>query len=156
MTIITAPEGIQEISVSHVFDADPNAVFRTWTDPALIPRWWGPARYATVVDYMEARTGGMWRFVQRDANGKQHGFRGVYHRVEAPHCIISTFEYEAAPGHVWLEAATFSALGAKTKYAGLSVFQSLADRDAIWAAGCEQGVTETIARMDALLREQSR
>lgn len=150
---ITAPEGRAEIIVSHTFDAPAEAVFKAWTDPMLIPKWWGPARLSTMVDRMEAFAGGSWRFVQRDPNGHVHAFHGVYHAVEVPRRIVSTFEYEGTPGHVLLETTTFEAAGAKTLYTGLSVFQALGDRDAMWAAGCEAGMAETIARMDELLHQ---
>ncbi len=151
---ITAPEGRAEIIVSHTFDAPAEAVFKAWTDPELISLWWGPARLATTVERMEVHPGGVWRFVQREANGRVHGFFGVYHAVEAPHRIVSTFEYEGTPGHVLLETAMFQAVGAKTLYTGQSVFQALGDRDAIWAAGCEAGMADTIARMDELLHQR--
>ncbi len=151
---ISAPPGIAEITVSHTFDAPIDVVFKTWTDPRLIPQWWGPARVVNTVDYMEVRSGGMWRIVQREASGQQHAFHGVYHAVEAPRRIVSTFEYEGAPGQVSLDTATFEAQDGHTRYTGRSTFQSVADRDAMWAAGCEAGITETMQRFEALLRQR--
>ena len=65
----TAEPGKQEIVITRVIDAPPERVFRAMMDPALIPRWWGPRKYETIVDSMEVRAGGTWRFINRDADG---------------------------------------------------------------------------------------
>ncbi len=146
--------GKQEILVTHVFDAPVERVFEAWVDPQLIPQWWGPAYLTTFVDRMETRTGGSWRIVQHDPKGNVHGFHGVYHSVETPNRIVETFEYEGTPGHVVLDTVNFEAQGNQTRVTDLSVFQTVADRDAMVESGCEQGVIETMGRMDALLLRQ--
>ena len=52
---------------SGTFDAPTDVVFRALTDPALIPSWWGPRKYETIVDEMEPRAGGRWRYINRNA-----------------------------------------------------------------------------------------
>ncbi len=153
-TKFIAQPGSQEMHISHIFDAPIDLVFKTWIDPATIPQWWGPACLATTVEYMEAKTGGSYRIVQRAPDGKVHRFHGVYHSIEAPHRIVSTFEYEGAPGHVSLDTLTFEAQGTQTKYIGRTVFQSVSDRDAMLQAECESGVRETMERMDKLLQQR--
>jgi hypothetical protein len=59
-------QGGTEVIIPRVFDAPRELVFKTCTDPALIPRWWGPASLATTVEEMGVRPGGGWRYVQRD------------------------------------------------------------------------------------------
>ena len=103
---------------------------------------------------METRAGGSWRIVQRDPKGNVHSFHGVYHSVETPSRIVETFEYEGTPGHVVLDTVTFEALENQTMLTDLSVFQTVADRDAMVQSDCEQGVNETMRRMDALLAQQ--
>jgi len=73
-TNIIAEPGKQEIVITRVFDAPRELVFKTITDPSLVPQWWGPKRFTTTVDKMEVRPGGQWRFVQRDADGNEHAF----------------------------------------------------------------------------------
>lgn len=101
---------------------------------------------------MEPKRGGSYRIIQRAPDGTVHGFRGVYHSVEAPHLIISTFEYDGFPHHVSLDTYRFEARGNQTLHTNTSVFQSLADRDGMVASNCEPGVRETMARMEALLQ----
>ena len=98
--------GRQDIVIKRVFDAPREVVFKALTDPNLIPNWWGPARYETTVDRAEVRPGGQWRYVSRDADGTEYGFKGVYHDVVAPDRVVQTFEFEGMPGHVSLETAT--------------------------------------------------
>lgn len=128
-------------------------MFKAQTDPALIPQWWGPSRYATVVDTMDPRSGGSWRFIQRDSAGDEYAFRGVYHEVRSPERIVYTFEFEAMPGHVSLETVTFEELGNKTKLTDRVVFQSVEDRDGMLKSGMEEGARETMARFAALLEK---
>jgi uncharacterized protein YndB with AHSA1/START domain len=152
-TKITVEAGKQEILIERVFDAPAEMVFKAWTDPDALPRWWGPSYLTTMVDRMDARPGGSWRFVHRAPDGGEHAFHGVYHQVAAPLTIVSTFEYEGVPGHVALETATFEPDGGRTRLVQQSVFQSVADRDGMVQSGMELGVLETTERFAAVLAE---
>ena len=100
---------------SAIFDAPRDRVFATYTDPELIPEWWGPRSTTTVVDAMDVAPGGSWRFVARDADGSETAFRGTYREVTPPERIVQTFEWEGMPGHVAVETATFEDLGDRTR-----------------------------------------
>jgi uncharacterized protein YndB with AHSA1/START domain len=150
-TKLIAEPGKQEIIVTRTFDAPRALVFKAYTDPKLIPQWWGPRRYTTKVEMMEVRPGGRWRFVQGDASGNEFGFHGVFHELSAPQRIVQTFEYEGTPGHVLLETATFEEQDGKTILTSQSVFQSVADRDGMLNSGMEGGEDESMERLDELL-----
>ncbi|HYT09821.1 MAG TPA: SRPBCC family protein [Mycobacteriales bacterium] len=153
MTEIIAEPARQEIVITRVFDAPRELVYRAYTDPDLIRRWWGPRRYETVVDTLEVRPGGRWRFLNREADGTEHGFHGVIHDAVAPERIVMTFEYEGAPGHVALDTAVLTDAGdGRTRVTATSVFQSLEDRDAMVASGMEGGARETYDRLEELLK----
>ncbi len=139
--------GRQDIVIKRVFNAPPGVVFKAVTDPEVIPNWWGPRRYTTEVDRMEVKPGGLWRFLNRDADGNEYAFKGVYHDIVAPRRVIQTFEFEGMPGHVSLETATFEEIDGKTRYVGVSVFQSVEDRDAMVQSGMEEGARETFDRL---------
>ena len=81
---LTAEPGVQEIAITRVFDAPRERVFKAHTDPKLIAQWWGPARYTTIVDTMDARPGGSWRFINRDTDGNEFAFHGVFLEVIEP------------------------------------------------------------------------
>ncbi len=152
-TEFIAPPGIAELRIAHLFDAPVELVFKTWIDPKLVPQWWGPAYLETTVQHMEPKHGGSYRIMQREPGGEEYGFRGVYHTVEAPHLIISTFEFDGFANHVSLDTLRFEAQGARTLHTSVSLFQSLADRDGMLQSGCESGVREMMSRMEKLLQK---
>jgi len=143
----------RELVTTHTFDAPRELVWKAWTDPTLIPKWWGPSRYSTVVDKMDVRPGGRWRFVQRDAEGNEYGFHGEYREVVPPRRLVGTFEYEGMPGHVLVETATFEEVGDKTKLTQSSLFQSVEDLEGMLASGMEEGAAETMERFTELVAE---
>ena len=155
-TNILAEPGKQEIVITREFDAPRELVFKAFTDPTLIPQWWGPRSLSTQVDTMDVRPGGQWRFLNRDAEGNEYAFHGVYHEVRAPERIIDTFEFEGLPetGHVTLETMKLEELpGGRTRLTVQSVFQSVADRDGMLQSGMEAGVNDTYDRLAELLKK---
>lgn len=138
---LSAEPGRHDMTVTRVFDAPRELVYKAWTDPEAIPQWWGPAYLTTTVDKMEVRKGGIWRFVQRDASGNEYAFNGVYHEALAPERLILTWEWEGMPGHVLMETVTFEEEpGGKTKVTDSSVFQTVEDRDGMLQSGAEEGL----------------
>jgi uncharacterized protein YndB with AHSA1/START domain len=147
---ITTPTD-REIRMERVFDAPRDLVFKAYTDPKLIPEWWGPRDGTTVVDQMDVRPGGDWRFVTRQADGGEHAFRGTYREVKPPERIVQTFEWEGMPGHVAVETATFEDLGDRTKVTTISLFHTSEERDGMLESGMETGANQLYARLDELL-----
>jgi uncharacterized protein YndB with AHSA1/START domain len=148
--IVTTPTD-REIHVERVFDAPRDHVFAVYSDPELIPEWWGPRDGTTIVDEMDVRPGGAWRFVIRSADGSETAFRGTYREVSPPERVVQTFEWEGMPGHVSVETATFEDLGDRTKVTTTSLFHTTGERDGMLASGMERGMNETYARLDELL-----
>src|SRR5438876_11080601 len=152
-TEIIAEPGKQEIAITRVFDAPRDLVFKTSTDPNLIPQWWGPRKFTTIVDKMEVRPGGAWRFINRDAEGNEHAFHGFYHEIVSPERVVQTFEYEGAPGHVSLETLRLEEQDGKTLMTNIAVYQSVEDRDAMIQSGMEEGANELIERLAELVEK---
>jgi uncharacterized protein YndB with AHSA1/START domain len=151
-TKFTAEPGKQEIVITRVFDAPRELVFKASTDPNLIPQWWGPKSLMTTVDKMDVKTGGVWRFVQRDADGNEFAFHGVYHEI-SPQRLVQTFEFEGMPGHVLLEICTFEDIDGKTKLTEKSVYESVEDRDGMLKSGMKEGAIETMDRLAELVEK---
>lgn len=149
-TVLIAEPGKQESSITRIFDAPPERVFKASTDPKLIPLWWGPRRFTTTVEKMDARPGGSWRFIHRDADGNEFAFHGVYHEI-SPGRLVQTMEFEGMPGHVLLEIVTFANIDGKTKMTEKSVFESVEDRDGMLKLGMEEGAIETLDRLAELV-----
>ena len=153
---IIAEPGKQEMLITREFDAPRELVFKACTDPALLSQWWGPRYLTTEVDKMDVRSGGKWRFIQRDAEGHEYGFHGVYHEILAPERVIQTFEFEGLPetGHVTLETMKLEALpGGRTLMSLQSIYQSVADRDSVLQSGMEGGANDTYDRLEELIEK---
>jgi uncharacterized protein YndB with AHSA1/START domain len=152
---LIAEPGKQDFILTRVFDASRDRVFKAFIDPRLYIQWIGPSKYTTILEKFEPRNGCSWRYTQKDKDGNQFAFHGVYHEVLAPSRLIDTFEFEGLPetGHVSLETATFEELpGVKTLLKVHSVFQSVGDRDGMIQSGMEEGVNESFDRLEALLK----
>lgn len=159
-TKVTAEPGNQEIFITREFDAPRELVFKAFIDPKLYVQWLlGPkSRGLTMtLEKFEPRSGGEWRYMQRDQSGNEFGFHGSYHEVLAPELLIDTFEFEGMPekGHVSLETARFEELqGGRTRLTIHSVFQSVADRDGMLQSGMEEGLNDSLDRLEELVSKR--
>jgi uncharacterized protein YndB with AHSA1/START domain len=148
---VVAEPASHGIVMTRTFDAPRELVFKAYTDPEAIPQWWGPRETQTTVDQLEARPGGQWRFVQRDPDGGEYGFHGVFHDVRSPERLVYTFEFEGMPGHVLLETITFEERDGRTTLTDQSVFQTVEDRDGMLQSGMESGASDSLDRLEELL-----
>ena len=142
----------REIALTRIFDAPRKIVFKSYTDPDLIPQWWGPRDVTTIVDHMNMRPGGIWRFVQRGPDGNEYAFNGVYRGIVPPDWLAYTFEFESTSGHVLLETVTFEDRGGKTKVTATALFDAVKDRDGMLNTGMEKGAAESWERLAELLQ----
>lgn len=150
VTTVATPSD-REIVSERVFDAPRDRVWEACSDPALIPEWWGPRGRTTIVDQMDVRPGGAWRYVIRNEDGSETGFRGTYREVTPPERIVYTFEWEGMPGHVLIETITLEDLGDRTKLTNVSLFHTKEERDGMLSSGMESGMNESHERLDELL-----
>jgi len=135
-TEVTTPNEL-EIRVERVFDAPREHVFSVWTDPALIPEWWGDG---TVVEEMDVRPGGRWRF--STAYGP---VEGEYREVVAPERLVQTFQDH-------LQTLEFEDVDGKTKLTQTMHFDSTEQRDTTMNYGVEAGAEAGFERVDAVLQ----
>jgi uncharacterized protein YndB with AHSA1/START domain len=135
-TTVTTPSEL-EIRVETTFDAPREHVFSVWTDPELIPEWWGEG---TVVEQMDVRPGGTWRF--RTAHGV---VEGEFREVDAPERLVQTFMNH-------LQTLEFEDLGGRTKLTQTMLFATTEERDTSMRYGVEEGAKTGFARIDAVLK----
>ncbi len=147
-TEISTPSD-REVRTVRVFDAPRARVWRAYTDPDLVARWWGRGN-RLVVERMEVARGGHWRFVEHAADGV-HGFEGRFRDVTPPERIVQTFEWDAMPGHVVLSTTTFEELEDRTRVTVVSQFLTTEERDGMLRSGMEQGLSQSYAALDAVL-----
>ena len=141
-------------TMTRDFDAPRPRVWKVCTDPQRVPKWWGPRYLTTVVDRMELRVGGVWRYLQTDAAGNEYAFNGVYKEIAPPERLVYTFEFEPMAGHISTETITFTELpDGKTRLTTRTVFESLGDLEGMLQSGMEGGAVETWDRLEELLAE---
>jgi len=134
-TTVTTPSEV-EIRVERVFDAPRDHVFSIWTDPELIPEWWGDG---TVVEEMDVRAGGSYRF--KTAFGV---VEGEFREVDPPERLVQTFQNH-------LQTLEFEDLGAQTKLTQTMLFATPEERDTTMNYGVEEGAKGGFARIDEVL-----
>jgi len=134
-TTVTTPNEL-EIRVERTFDAPREHVFSVWTDPALIPEWWGDG---TVVEEMDVRPGGGYRF--RTAYGV---VEGEFREVDPPARLVQTFQNH-------LQTLEFEELGGRTRLTQTMRFETTEQRDTTMQYGVEEGAKGGFARVDAVL-----
>ncbi|MFT3894991.1 MAG: SRPBCC family protein [Anaerolineales bacterium] len=140
------------ITMSRIFDAPREHIWKIVTDPDLVPLWWGPGNLTTTVDKMDFKVGGTWRYIQKDANGVEFAFHGVYKEIDAPHRLISTSEFELMAGHISTETLTLDELpDGKTKMTVRTSLDTLEDLEGMIQSGMENGAVESWDRLEALL-----
>jgi uncharacterized protein YndB with AHSA1/START domain len=155
-TLVLTIRSDREVVATRVFDAPRELVFRAYNDPDLIPRWWSPRAHTTVVDKMDTRVGGKWRYVMDpDASGAGIAFSGEYREIVPPARISRTSNFEQiGPGHEALETVEFEALeDGRTRMTTTMLFLSVEDRDGMLQSGMESGYSESLQRLDELLEE---
>lgn len=148
MTITTpAP---REIRTERVVDASRDRVWRAFTEPQLIARWWGRGN-KLVIERFELKRGGHWRFVEHAPDGES-GFEGRFREVRPQDRIVQTFEWDGMPGHVIIETLDLEDLGdGRTKIVNLSQFHTPEERDGFMQSGFEGGMNQAYAALDRLL-----
>jgi uncharacterized protein YndB with AHSA1/START domain len=134
-TTVTKPSEF-EIRVERIFDAPRAHVFSVWTNPELIPEWWGDG---TVVEEMDVRTGGTYRF--KTAYGI---VEGEFREVDPPERLVQTFQNH-------LQTLEFEELGDQTKLTQTMLFATTEERDTTMNYGVEEGAKNGFARIDEVL-----
>jgi uncharacterized protein YndB with AHSA1/START domain len=151
---VTTPSDT-EIYMERVFDAPRELVFKAFTDPELISKWWGRRKDTTVVDKLESKPGGSWRFLTSSADGEEHAFHGEIRELVPPERLVWSFEWEGLPGHVSVDTTTLEEQDGKTKVMTTTSFDSKEDRDGMLQSGMETGAGESYDRMEELLASMS-
>jgi uncharacterized protein YndB with AHSA1/START domain len=152
--LVIEPEKLA-FSMSRIFNAPRRLVWNAICDPMRVPEWWGPSIYQTMVDQMDLKVGGAWRYIQVDAQGNQHAFNGAYKEVQAPELLAYTFAYEPMAGQISTDWITLEELpDGKTLMTCRSTFDTLADLEDLLQAGMEEGASESWDRLEALLEKE--
>jgi len=145
---VTLPSD-EEILITREFDAPRHLVYRAWTTPELVMRWWSGQRGAMKIADIDLRVGGMWRYVMEANGGFEVAFHGEYREIVPDERIVTTEVFEGMPevGEPALNTVTFTESDGRTTLELLSTVSSKEMRDMIIATGMEAGMQE---QMDVL------
>jgi uncharacterized protein YndB with AHSA1/START domain len=153
----------QEIVIARVFDAPRNLVFKAWTEPERLMRWWGPQGFTAPVCRTDPRPGGVFHCCMRSPEGTDFWSKGVYREVAEPERIVCTDFFSDDAGNVveptrygmsagWPREAlltlTFAEQAGKTR---LTLRHSVGSAPASEREMCQQGWNESLDKLAGYL-----
>lgn len=152
---VTLPSD-REILITRQFDAPAALVFKAWTTPELVRRWWGFDTSQWLVCEIDLREGGSWRYVTREEGGVEVGFHGEYRTIEAPRRIVSTEVFEGFPDAAALDTIVFDERDGVTTMSITVEHTSQEHRDGHIASGMEGGMQISMNRLEDVVVELNR
>jgi uncharacterized protein YndB with AHSA1/START domain len=144
---VTLPADDQ-ILITREFDAPAHLVYRAWTEPDLVKRWWSGERGEVTSAEIDLRVGGTWRFVMIAHGGFEVAFHGEYREIVPDERIVSTEVYEGMPDASALDTMTLAEADGRTTLTTLVQLSSKEHRDAYIDSGMEAGMQEAFDRLE--------
>ncbi|HEX5468799.1 MAG TPA: SRPBCC family protein [Gaiellaceae bacterium] len=146
----------EQIFITREFDAPKELVYRAWTTPELVKRWWHANRGEVTLVEIDLRVGGRWRQVMT-SEGVEVGFHGEYREVVPNERIVSTEVYEGIPAGApgaegTVNTVTFDEADGKTAVTLLIQAPSKDVRDAIIESGMEDGLRDALDLLEGVAR----
>ena len=143
----------EQILITREFDAPRHLVYKAWTTPELVRRWWTANRGEMTVAEIDLRVGGAWRYVMVTPDGFEVAFHGEYHEIVPNERIVSTEVYEAMPEGEALNTLAFAENEAgRTTVTLLVEHASREHRDAHVNSGMEDGLQDALDLLEQVAR----
>jgi uncharacterized protein YndB with AHSA1/START domain len=152
----------EQILITRNFDAPSHLVYRAFTTPELVKRWWNAQRGEVTVCEIDLRVGGKWRYVMVTEDGFEVGFHGEYREITPNERIVSTEIFEGLPEGVSEEdggtvnTATFTENDGRTTLTILVQATNRVSRDAIIESGMEAGLQDAMDLLEEVAVSLSR
>jgi uncharacterized protein YndB with AHSA1/START domain len=154
MTTSTEPATERELVITRLIDAPARNVYRAWTEPELLKRWFAPLPYTTPSATLDVRAGGANVIVMRAPDGSEFPNAGVYLEVVENERLVFTDAYtrawEPSPKPFMTVILTFEDVGGKTQYTARVRHWTVADREAHEKMGFHQGWGQCADQLAAL------
>jgi uncharacterized protein YndB with AHSA1/START domain len=139
----------RELVITRVFEAPRALVFKAWTQPERVMRWFGPKGFTTPLFEGDLRPGGAWRARMRSPQGQEYPQHGVVREIVEPERFAFTLVWDDQPDHEMLVTVTFAEREGKTGMAfRQGLFESIESRDSH-----REGWTESFDRLDDYLAD---
>jgi uncharacterized protein YndB with AHSA1/START domain len=149
---VVRPVGDKQIEVVREFDAPRHLVFRAYTEPDLIKRWWAGRRGGVTVAEVDLRVGGDYRYAMSAEEGFEVAFHGTFKEVVPNERVVYTEIYEGQPDEEALTTVTFEERDGRTVLRMLIEMGKTETRD-LMAGQMEVGVQEGFDVIDEIVRE---
>jgi uncharacterized protein YndB with AHSA1/START domain len=157
--------------ITRIFNAPPALVFKAWTDPAHLARWWGPHNFTNPVCQMDVRPGGAYRIVMRSPDGVDYPLTGIFREIMPPERIVMTMDCSGHPKE-WhdqikpnrspgdtnpagelLTTVTFKNMAGKTEMTVRTRFESTEIGKTMMKMGMTEGWSQSLERLEDLLKK---
>ncbi len=138
-----------EIGLTRIFKAPRELVYRAFSDPEILKRWFGPRGWSLVTCDVDARVGGGFRFVLRAPDGRQLGMHGTYRELAPPDKSVHTEGFDDFPGESRV-TSTFTERNGETTLLATMLYASKEIRDAVIRSGMEHGAAESYDKLAEL------
>ncbi|HST65896.1 MAG TPA: SRPBCC family protein [Mycobacteriales bacterium] len=144
---VTLP-GDTQILIEREFDAPARLVWKAYTTPELVKRWWGGNHGIVTSAEIDLRPGGSWRYVMTADGGFEVAFHGEYREVDAPGRLVNTEIYEGAPDGVGVVTTTLTEMDGRTLLSQLCDYGTRQVRDAVIDSGMETGMQSSFDELE--------
>ena len=137
----------EQILVTREFDAPRHLVWKAWTTPELVRRWWHANRGEMTICDIDLRVGGGWRYVMVTPGGLEVGFHGEYREIVPNERLVSTEVYEGIPDaeeHAALDTLTLAEVDGRTILRVLVEHRTREGRDLHIDSGMEDGIQDAL------------
>lgn len=138
----------REIVLTRVFDAPRELVFKAWTDPVHVPKWWGPNGFTVTTHEIDVREGGVWRFIMHGPDGANYPNKIVYKEIVRPERLVYAHggdgEGASDPFQV---TVTFAEQAGKTHLTMQMLFATAAQREHVVGFGAIELGYQTLGRL---------
>jgi uncharacterized protein YndB with AHSA1/START domain len=144
----------RELTITRIFDAPRSLVYRAWTDPKHMARWFAPKEFTTPVCELDVRPGGAWKIVMRGPDGSEFPGGGVYREVVPHERLVFTNDAWDQSGKVLLEGfttVTFEDDDGSTKLTLHTRAVAMVEGAEMMLQGMEEGWNQTIDKLGEML-----
>ncbi len=152
--MVTLPTDTQ-IVITREFDAPRHLVWKAYTTPELIERWWSGERGVVTSAEVDLRVGGTWRYVMKANEGFEVAFHGEFREIVPNERLVTTEVYDTGPGSEHADESmaplitnTFTEVDGRTTFTQVTECPSAEVRDMIVDSGMEAGMQESMDRLE--------
>jgi uncharacterized protein YndB with AHSA1/START domain len=154
--VVEDNKAVRDVVVKHTFDAPRDVVFKAWTDPKYVAKWWGPHGFTNPVCELDVRPGGSLRIHMRGPDGTVYPMAGVYKEIIKPERLVFTsvpLDEKGEPIFEVLNIVTFVETDRKTLVTvDARVVKATPEAD-VYLQGMEEGWSQSLERLGEITRE---